>query len=447
MDQTLLKIGSAVVFLAACTMLGHAYMVQRNDERLVTNSGESVPSRRDDASVAARSRQELRIEFGKFAGGESSRANGRDRRSGDTLDENNDTRLVGYDAQQSPRLQPLVRVGRIGDVPRLRDVRSLETLPRTAGELLRAYRDAGDRGCQLLSEGVATEAPLSVTRDGHGRLGRIGAVTIGLELADEGRNKLPKIALNQVLQYFRNHRLAVQPVVYHDDQGRFYFGNECKAAFYSMQRSGSTMTPEPMIESAVARFRVLGLMASTEFGPAGSSEKGSGRTLVLAFAFEQADDLLTGGTGRRQIHEMMFLHLPVDFAPERPRLDVFITRNEGQDLHRLNTGSLDLGSGTASITAEVRFDKTVLLGLYPAEPVVTDIQFGSGGSIPMAALASKIRPRKTGDQQSSADVLDAFDSLASDSGGEQKAADPAESWLDQLRREKEGQFQATFGDR
>ncbi|WP_231598376.1 hypothetical protein [Crateriforma conspicua] len=368
-----------------------------------------------------------------------------------------DTRQAGFTASESP----LVRVGRIEAVPERSDLRTLSMIPRTPGEVLRLYSAARDQSCRLLGEGVAVHEPLQITPGSAGVFGRIDAVTIGLELAQSGRDRLPAVTRSQVLKYFQEHRLAVQPVVYHDANGRCYFGNECKAAFFhqlSQPGPGSSVTgnPEPMIQSAVSRFRSLGIVpdarsAGRRYSLTDAPEMG--RTLALAFAYQQETGSLT--QGRTTVVELMLLHLPPGFGPRNPRLSVFITQGGGATLHQLSAPLRSPVAASAlsrapSITATVRFDKTTLLGMYPADPVVTDVQFRSDRSVPLATLLARLDDESGGSDDEGgpttlSSLLDQFESIAQQSESDPNGSgDASMHWLDRIRMEKQRQLQQTL---
>ncbi|MCM2373852.1 hypothetical protein [Aporhodopirellula aestuarii] len=326
---------------------------------------------------------------------------------------------------------PQIRVGRIGATPTLSDIQSLRKLPLLSSQVNRAYGLAKSMTCRMLTPGASVKPTVTIPSQGEsGTVGRIPAFTIGLTMDPSGRSKLPAVTRGQVDKYFEQHRLSIQPLVYSDDTGQLYFGTDCQAAFYEIDRPGIAIQAEPMIESAVARFRSLGIAASNQETRETSSsasrflEAETGRTLVMAFNFEKAD-LTISSTAQigRKVTELLFFHLPPSTAEATASkaaadsrspisLDVFLTSDERRNLHRLDLHSWDLNSPTPDISADVRFDKMILMGLYPAEPVVTDIHYRSAGIISMELVSQLMNGFKEQTPMSLDEILDQFGLLS-----------------------------------
>ena len=359
---------------------------------------------------------------------------------------------------------PILHVGRMGENPSVSKIRTIKELPVYHQNIRAAYYNAAEHACAVLSQGTPVTSIGAVTSGSSGRYGRVHALTIGLELDDAGRDKLPKITVDQIVKYFDQHGLAVQPMLLHSESGHVFFANETKAAFFERRHPTSTRQPEPMIDAAIARFRGLGIAPAANErvsqGPgiasgrpvatnAATTSDLGGRTLVMAFVFEQNSLAITGSARSKYVHELMLLHLPLDFDPSNPRIEVFLTQNERQELHRLRQSTPALAGAVADITAKVRFGKTTLMGMYPAEPIVTDIRFASGGSVPITQLMDEL----SGGAISVSTVLDHFDShVQSNSVAMQPAdstmedADPdVMKWLHDARLSKEREFESVFG--
>ncbi|PHQ34274.1 hypothetical protein [Rhodopirellula bahusiensis] len=302
-----------------------------------------------------------------------------------------------------------LRVGKIGSAPRRDEITVLKSLPDSERDWTRAYSMAKGNACRLVAPGATVSAPLSMARSGqHGELGRLSAITIGLEMATQGRQKLPAVTRQQVDQYFEDHRLSVQPKLYYDEDKRVYFGTDCTAAFFEIERPGYTIEPEPMINVAVSRFRTLGIVGTSE-----DSGVLLGRTLALMFAFEKSDDTISGvADGGRQALELMLLHLPQDSTAEDFNIEVYITSDERASLHRLDLGNEAVNSPLPTISSEVRFDKMILMGMYPAEPVVTKIHFRSAGILSMEMITRLTRGTSERTGMSLTEILDEFGKLS-----------------------------------
>ncbi|MCC9654442.1 hypothetical protein [Rhodopirellula halodulae] len=302
-----------------------------------------------------------------------------------------------------------LRVGQIGSAPRRDELMTLRALPESERDWMRAYSNAKGHACRVLTPGASVSSSFSRVRPGqHGELGRPSAITIGLEMANEGRQKLPAVTRQQVLKYFEDHRLSVQPNLYYDEEGRVYFGTDCAAAFYEIERPGYTIEPEPMINVAVSRFRTLGLMGTPD-----DSGVVIGRTLAMMFAFEKSDATVSGvADSGRQALELMLLHLPQDSTADDFELEVYITSEERTNLHRLDLGNQAVNSPLPTISSEVRFDKMILMGMYPAEPVVTKIHFRSAGILSMEMIKRLTRGTSDRTAMSLTEILDEFGKLS-----------------------------------
>ena len=360
---------------------------------------------------------------------------------------------------------PILQVGRIADVPTRKELTLIKRIPATEAEIKRVFDSAQHRSCKILGEGVLVDGPLSMMPGQRSSAGRINAVTIGLELVETGRGKLPGMVINEVVKYFADHRLTVQPMLYYDDTGKFYFGNECKAAFYETRHANSTITPEPMIATAVAQFRVLGIVDSGDTAQRKrfQEDPSVGRTMALAFAFEQAGESGFGTSKRQRAHELMWLHIPSDFNLEQPSVDVFVTSDHGRVIHRLGRASSSRSSlssqSAPAISASVKFDKTTLLGMYPADPVVSGIQYRSGGHISMQKLQKLLATPKSDGGMTASAIFDNFESIAKNDSiaqahsfgnraelslPEQPFTPLSDDWIEAERLKRQREFQNVF---
>lgn len=369
------------------------------------------------------------------------------------------------------KLAPL-RLGRIGAAPTLDEIESLQQLPLLDSQINRAYSGAKNLTCRMLATGSSVKGNVSVPNEGEtGMIGRIPAITVGLTMDPAGRNKLPTVTRGQVDDYFAKHRLSIQPAVYVNATGQLYFGSDCQAAFFEIDRPGVALTAEPMIESAVERFRSLGIAgvidSSDERTQATQRLVASdrGRTLVMAFRFERAGLTISSvGEGGRKTTELLFFHLPTSSANRNAAmtsinsrepipLEVFLTSDDRRNLHRLDRRLSDLNSPSADITADVRFDKMILMGLYPAEPVVTDIHYRSAGIISMEMVSQLMSGLKGQSPMSLDDVLDQFGLLsgspmASDRRDEKTGSNTNEQdderWIRELAKSKYDRLEKTL---
>lgn len=311
-----------------------------------------------------------------------------------------------------------LRVGAIGATPMRDQVTLLSEFPYQRNQVRLAYARSRDRACRLLVSGVPVSAPLQPPTDGRiGTLGRKTVLTIGLEYDTTGPKKLPAVTRGQINKYFAKHRLAIQPVLYHDSQNRPYFGTDCQAAFYELQRPGLTVKAEPMIEASVSRFRALGIVGDAE---SGAADDILGRTLALAFTFVQKDETLTGAADKTKATlELLLLHLTPTCTADEPEIQVYVTSDERMNLHRLETRGLTLNAISPTISSDIQFNKAILMGMYPADPVVSGIRYRSAGILAMDTikrLSGRDGNRRGGDAANTAlsltEILDQFGKLA-----------------------------------
>lgn len=264
-------------------------------------------------------------------------------------------------------------VGAMGAVPAREQIPAISEVPWLESEVNRAFAQAADRACRLLVPDTAVSPPLS--RPGTGRrgvIGRVPAVTVGLEVDRDAQAKLPQASRGAIEAYLRDHRLAITPIIYQDESGTPYFGADSRAAFYPVSRPTTTIKAEPMIEDAVSRFRALGLLRE--------GSESTGRTLVMAFRFTQTEkDRISRAERPIEVTELFFLHLTSDSPEKTPRLEVFATSDSRQNLHRLMTQDSIIQQPLPVLSATIRFENFVLMGLYPSNPVVTGVRQRSSG--------------------------------------------------------------------
>ncbi len=328
-----------------------------------------------------------------------------------------------------------LRVGKIAATPGRDEITQIQTLPLLDSQIQRLYAISKAASCRMLTPGAAVQPNLTAPAPGQAStIGRVPSITVGLEMAEEGRNKLPMVTRGQVDNYFRIHRLSIQPVVYCDASGQYYFGTDCQAAFFELDRPGTAISPEPMIESAVARFRSLGVFTSSETESSASTKKldtseptsspETGRTLVMAFTFEKSDQLVSSvGSSDRQATELLLFHLPqrqTNAADDKPNragvpdieLEVFITSDDRRTLNRLDLQGSEVNSPVPTISADIRFDKMILMGMYPSEPVVTQIHYQSAGVLSMDLVKNLMNGTSDRSSISLSAILDQFTLLS-----------------------------------
>lgn len=374
-----------------------------------------------------------------------------------------------------------LRVGKIAATPGRDEITRLQTLPILESEIRRLYTLAKDATCRMVTAGGAVLPNAASPLPGEAStIGRVPSITVGLEMAAAGRSKLPAVIRGQVDSYFEQHRLSIQPVVYCDAAGECYFGTDCQAAFFELERPGTAIQPEPMIESAVARFRSLGVFtlpenqsssaekrasASDSTSPSTSttgsgSGSGSGRTLAMAFTFEKSEPTVSGvASSDHQVTELLLFHLPEQKRPGKDggdeqasgpdiEMQVFITSDERRTLNRLDLRSTDINSPLPTISADIRFDKMILMGMYPAEPVVTQIHYRSAGVLSMELIEKLMKGSSDRSSLNLSEILDQFALLSqslerpaarteqSTSDEPKQVEESDEAWYQEMSRRK-----------
>jgi hypothetical protein len=210
-------------------------------------------------------------------------------------------------------------VGALGATPAQNEIVTISEIPWLTSQINRAFRDAEDASCTLLAPDVTLERKLGSSQPGGRRsLGRIPALTVGLEIDESAKKSLPVTTKGAIQGYLREHRLAIEPTVYEGEEGKLYFGTDCRAAFYKPSSPISTVKAEPMIDEAIGRFRALGVL--------GGNLATNGRTLLMAFRYVKSASRLTAISGGIDTEtELLFLHLDSNATPQNLKFSAFVT--------------------------------------------------------------------------------------------------------------------------
>jgi len=119
-----------------------------------------------------------------------------------------------------------------------------------------------------------------------------------------------------------------------------------------------------------------------------------------------------------------------------------MTSDDRRNLHRPDLRDPRVNSPFPTISAEVRFDKLILMGLYPAEPVVTQIDFRSAGIISMEIVRRLMTPSQGQTSMSLGEILDQFGNLSDSKTfrdtefASADASDDDDRWLRETARRK-----------
>lgn len=290
-------------------------------------------------------------------------------------------------------------------VPEVRTMPVVRSVPWERQALGREFRRAGAQlSCSLLEPGVSVIQPLIAPTPGTaGPIGRQSAFSLNLEIDPAAKSNLPRVTRGAIESYLSSHQLTIQPVYYHTVEGKPFFGPQIRAAFVAVASPDKTTEAEDMIVAAIRELRTLGIYwdAETPFVPE------QARTMILAFKYSL--DTNIAGTGKSksdQEYELLFLHLLKDSSATAPKLAVFATSNGRTDLNLLETSDPMSTQQKAVIAARVRFGEFNMMGMYPANPVVTGVFHQAQLSLPVDSVKALLEGFATGKPRSLPDVLD-----------------------------------------
>ncbi|MEM9828616.1 MAG: hypothetical protein AAF958_18660 [Planctomycetota bacterium] len=426
--QWFYKIGTLLLLILVAFLVGQKVFLRKQKVASAANekAGEkntpeaSVAINRDVELVAEQRRRQRRQiqgdapDLGRFETAlERTRLAGEDPLSDDESLANGPSSPVSGDAANADAIS--LRVGVIGATPKRQQVLTIDKLPFSPAEVRSVFREAQRRTCRMVLPDVAVRPPVPRVETGQAiTIGRVPALSVGLSLAAGGGSKLTGLIRGQVREYFREHRLSIQPTVHIDNRGRAYFGTDCQAAFYALKRPGFTLQPEPLVKKSVSDFRALGVCGNQQDSAlAVQQEPGDGRTLVMAFSFQRETEAATSlGLSARNVMEFLFLHLPASAGVDDLSIEVFATSDSRSTLHRIASQDGDLTSQTPTMTASIKFDSTVLMGMYPSDPVVTELRYRSAGVMAMQTVREMVAGRNGSEPQSLSEVLDSFAELS-----------------------------------
>jgi hypothetical protein len=295
-------------------------------------------------------------------------------------------------------------VGVLGATPDRDQIHSIAEVPWLDSQANRAFNEAKDFACQLLPPDTPVKQPLTRSPAGRsGLMGRIPSATVGLEVDSASKLKLPRASRGAIEAYLRDHRLVIEPIVYQDSQGQAYFGTDCRAAFYQIAYPTLSIKAEGMIEEAVTRFRVLGVLRE--------DTSSFGRTLVLAFRFVQQESEGSTSGAPQQVTELLFFHLAINESGNLPSIQVFATSDSRQNLHRLSKDLSIIDEPVPMISASIRFEKFILMGLYPANPIVTGVRQRAAAVMSRDTVLRSTKSGDLGDRVTFQQLLDQFSSI------------------------------------
>ena len=137
----------------------------------------------------------------------------------------------------------------------------------------------------------------------------------------------------------------------------------------------------------------------------------------MAFRYtQQANQMITKTTVAGNVTELMFLHLAQTEPGNLPKLEVFATSDSRQNLHQLVLSSTLTEDPLPTIAATIRFEKFVLMGLYPADPIVTGFRQRAIGVMSLETILRLTNAATKEDRLTFEQVLDRFSSIVSGEG-------------------------------
>ena len=303
----------------------------------------------------------------------------------------------------------LLMTGVTPAVPEVRTMPVIRSVPWERQELGREFRRAGAQlSCSLLEPGLTVIQPLIAPTPGaSGPIGRQSAFSLNLEVDPAAKAALPRVTRGAIESYLSAHQLTIQPVYYHTAEGKPFFGPQVRAAFVAVASPEKTTEAEIMIVTAIRELRTLGIYwdAETPLVPE------QARTMILAFKYSL--DTNIAGTGKSksdQEYELLFLHLLKESTAMAPKLAVFATSNGRTDLNLLETSDPMSAQQKSVIAARVRFGEFNMMGMYPANPVVTGVFHQAKLSLPVDSMKALLEGFATGKPRSLSEMLDELSS-------------------------------------
>ena len=321
----------------------------------------------------------------------------------------------------------LLMTGVISTVPKAKDIPVIPEIPWTVQELGREFRRAGSQmSCSLLEPGIEIIQPLAEPVTGSERaLGRQIAYAMNIEMDPAAKSTLPRVSRGAIESYLESHQMTIQAVFYQNAAGELFFGPQVRAGFVAVASPERTIEPEAMIATAIKELRTLGVFwdQTTELVPS------QARTLILAFRYSLQTEILgTGKSAGNQEYELIFLHLLKDSTASQPKLAVFATSNARTELNLLEAADPAKSQQNALIAARVRFGDFNMMGMYPANPIVTGVFHKAQLSIPVDSFKALLEGFASGTPRSLTEVLDELHSRGA-SGDTSGLFDPTEPSL------------------
>ncbi|WP_437185189.1 hypothetical protein SH668x_002286 [Planctomicrobium sp. SH668] len=289
----------------------------------------------------------------------------------------------------------------------------LDHIPWDTNSLRSEFSNPTSRACQVIAPNLPANPSLLDAEKVDGKLVSqfFSAFTVGLTLDASARAKMNGIIKVPVESYLSKHQLIIQPELCRTREGEFIFTGNVRGAFVSKVSRNTTEDAHQMIRDAVKSFRILGVVPGAQDGVTGASLP---RTLVMAFGYsrQRFDESSAFRTVDEEEFELIFLHLlPKQESQFKPSLAVFVTTDGRTNLQELDIRDSAIRSNDASVTASIMFRDFTLLGVYPANPVVTGLTNQSRSSVSVDDLRRKIDGSEAAEATVLGQLLDSMHSL------------------------------------
>jgi hypothetical protein len=273
--------------------------------------------------------------------------------------------------------------------PDLGDLKLIRILPRNADEIAHAHERAKASSCETVPSGEPLEitsfTPQLTQRDrtelARGVIllpsSRRHMLTVGLEVRESDKPRLPKVSRGRILQYLQDHYVTLQARIQKDPiTGKLFLHHRPLAATTSFGRGRLTESfTEPTL-LAVQDFHSLGI-----FLPSNQTPKPENlRTLVMIYkSFTVGATTGTGKIPLKPVYEWVFVRgvEPVDQDARHLVLHVFCTSGERRRMHRLVAWESPKNPRDCGIFASVVFTEYTTLGLIPSKSATREVDYKS----------------------------------------------------------------------
>jgi hypothetical protein len=260
--------------------------------------------------------------------------------------------------------------------PRIRNVRTIASLPQSSAELKALHDSAAGFAAELLPEEQPYEIKSFVPyltqndeRDAGQRRPdpccRRHALSVGLEMLSDDQKQLPTLSGGQILAYLKDHFVSVQTRIYREPISRMlYLGTRCLAATRKFHGATLTQVFSPTVAESVSNMRSLGLLLPARTTPTPSNL----RTLVLVHKNQLSVDNKRANGGKTN-YEYLFIRAH-ESGPDQLKLHAFATSDERTKFHWLKPAASPVIPADCSVRGAVHFTEYSHQGLYPKSAII-----------------------------------------------------------------------------